>query len=596
MLKICDQEVFILQDSAFTVSKSRSATIFSFGSNVLRVIAADTRSMATFSASRSYSYKNRYRLNQRKVVTMPSATKPTLFIPPAANDFHVDSSDYSKLPSPVRFSNLDEAELRLRHAQRVRDARSQRGRHTKAHKRFVEAFNRQCAVALAKQRKLLRPQGALPVAAAFAGGALCARILQRSVRKLVNHVHSRVDLTVDKLMDRVDAVADKVSTPANSLIHNIQEHVPRFVGCIRDAVIVSLLITAIAKKSAKFAAITAALAILLPGESVGARIVQRYLKKAQVELAPQASFDPRMIAVAAVVTLLGTTVFRKRSHRNTCLITTFLASIGNFDRLTTGWEGFITFFGHLIEKFIHFIGSLAGKDWNLKLIADPFPDITRLATSITQFATKVRLGSITPNCATVRSVRSFISDEAKLKLRHHNNRKAFQAMVPLTKDLAYLHEAFGPLITGKTGQRPQPPVVMLCGPPGIGKSLLTTDILDFVLSETLDPEVKAVLGNDYSGEMYLYPVEEDYANGYAGQACAIFEDVGLGVTALGDRKADFLRIASLANPYSKPLDQAAIAGKGNSFFQSDVIYCTTNVTHITAYVEGHIHEPKALIR
>lgn len=590
----------VVPKTTYSVSISRACTIHSFGATIVTVEVSGGRSYAGFVKPRVYNFPSVHKFkNVRVRKASPEPKLPTYY-----HDATIRSQPY---PEPIRKPGPRRAEEKVfvSYHTVLDSCRANRSRGSKVVRRFIEDHNKRAARELSDMRKKLRPQSG--VAAGVVAGAAIAgvtgslvRRLVRSVRKqaheVVNSATDKLDALSDKVLEAIGVNTDKLADPLSSLVGGVQKHVPTFVGHLRDAVVVALLIAAIHKRSSTFAVIAGALAVLLPGESFAVRLVRRALNRARTTLEPQAGFDAKAVGTAAAVTLLATTLFKQKTFRNTCFISSFLASVGNFERLSSGWEGFVSFFGHLLERFISFAGSLVGKKWNVCLIRDPYPDITRLTVSVSDFATKVRLGKITVNCATVRSVRSFLSEEAKLKVRHHGARKAMTAMTVLTRDMTYLQEAFGPLITGKTGQRPQPPVVMLCGPPGVGKSLLTTDILDFVLSETLDPEVKSALGNDFSGEMYLYPVEEDYANGYAGQACAIFEDVGLGVTALGDRKADFLRIASLANPYSKPLDQAAIAGKGNSFFQSDVIYCTTNVYNVTSYVEGHIHEPKALIR
>lgn len=551
-----------------------------------------------FDVPRSYHFEPaRYSGKKKKAVVDTSARPST---PVRSTEWIESMIEHLNniLPTPVRKESPVEEEVRSRHRQRMADSRFMRGRQTKAQRRFITLHNARVAAELARTRKRLRPQ-VNPFAAGLATGVVAAGCVSAAVRRLTRKIKTSTDgimTRVEAIVERIDGTAERATGSANRVLDSVHEHFPAFMGCVKNAAIATLLILALKKRSSSMAVIAGALAVLLPGNGLATRLTRRTLDAHEGVLVPQAGIDAKSIAVTAVVALMGGMFFKQRTHRNSCLIATFLASVGNFDRLTAGWESFVSFFCDLVEKFVHFMGSLAGKEWNIKLLADPYPDISRHTKQVTEFVDKVRLGALPVSCATVRAVRAFLSNDAQIRIRHHSNRKAMAMLQTATSGLAYLQEAFGPLISGKTGQRPQPPVVMLCGPPGVGKSILTTDILDFALAETLDPEVKACLNNDYSGEMYLYPVEEDFANGYAGQACAIFEDVGLGITALGDRKADFLRIASLANPYSKPLDQAAIAGKGNSFFQSDIIYCTTNVYNIAKYVEGHIHEPAALMR
>lgn len=534
--------------------------------------------------TRSTIRDNRWLLNPPHIVPKqpPAPKRPIIMGDPREIDNPHADKPIKWLPTP----SPEHVESCCRIIREKREKRS-RDHYTKAFKR---ACNAAAAAQLSRTRKACRqvfePQAGTFGKVVAGAGVLAGFAVARAATKLAT--------TINRAVSSIKEA--KVTEKLASGLDAVKSIVPKFSGLLRDVAVVGLLAVALKKRSATCAVIAAAVALLYPNGGVCARIVQHLVKRDEASVSPQGPLKTKSVAIAMVSALMFLTVLKRKTPRNSALMATFLGTIGNFDKITQGWDSFLKFAGRILERLIHFTGKCFGKDWNVDLVGDDYPEITQFATAVTDLAVSVRLGKTAVNCATVKRVRHFITTDSRLRERYRQNREGINLINGVSKELNYLLDRFGPLVSGKTGQRPQPPVVMIYGSPGIGKSLLTPDVLDSVCDRILPQEVKEALDFDYSGEIYLYPTEENYANGYCGQTATVFEDIGLGKSAIGDKKNDFLRLASLANPYSKPLDQAAIAGKGNSFFQSDIIYCTTNVDNIDSYMAPHIHCVDALIR
>lgn len=528
---------------------------------------------------------------EKKTPVIFNAPVPERVVRPTVFDKFDKTDHVSHLNSwrekPVTHVDFREPELVVPLRKTIAHQRMLRTTNTHT-KLFIRLRNEAAAKQLSALRKSFRniitPHCGIAKVVAGAAIGVAGLSIARQVRSFVRVVRTATDKV------------STVMTKANAGFDHFKSSIPAFASFARDAVAVALLVCAIQTRSVATAAISAAMLLLFPGGGIPKKIVDRYLNKAATTVAPQAAMNIRTTATAAVSCLILTQFLPFGHWRAKCLASTMLHSLGHFDRVIDGWDSFLTFFGRLLEHCITGVGKLFRQDWKVTIVGDPAPDISLHAKTVSAYAKGVRLGEIKTNTATVRAVRAFIRQDHLLRERHRTSRGNMKLINDVSRNLAYLIDAFGPLVTGKTGQRPQPPVVVVVGDPGVGKSLLSSDIADYVCSEVLPEDVKEAIDYDYSGEIYLYPTEEKYANGYCGQTIALFEDLGLGISAIGDKQNDFLKVCSLANPYSKPLDQAAIAGKGNSFFQSELIYCTTNTACIKQAVEKNISSPNALIR
>ncbi|AUD40070.1 polyprotein [Mobovirus A] len=114
------------------------------------------------------------------------------------------------------------------------------------------------------------------------------------------------------------------------------------------------------------------------------------------------------------------------------------------------------------------------------------------------------------------------------------------------------------------GRRTEPLVVYLSGPPGVGKSLLMTHLVDALSKEMgVDPDRASWSRNAVS----------KYYDGYSQQPIVLIDDIG--ATADGECWKDFMNMISSA----QFLPNLAACPEKGTLFTSQVVICTSNMVY-----------------
>jgi len=135
------------------------------------------------------------------------------------------------------------------------------------------------------------------------------------------------------------------------------------------------------------------------------------------------------------------------------------------------------------------------------------------------------------------------------------------------------------LNSGITDIRPEPVVAIFTGAPGIGKSIATQVLTQELLAATLPLNRLDALLKNPSSFIYSRDQAENYWSGYANQEVCYVDEFGAIKDVPGGGPtiwSDFIRIV---NTVPMPLNQAAIEGKGVSYFTSKYVIGTTNRMH-----------------
>ena len=136
--------------------------------------------------------------------------------------------------------------------------------------------------------------------------------------------------------------------------------------------------------------------------------------------------------------------------------------------------------------------------------------------------------------------------------------------------------------------RKAPIVMLLCGPPGIGKSLMVRHILSTlyrVRGEKLDVDK----------ETYMRPGTSEYWDGYTGQKVVYYNDL-FQTKDLEQNKAVSMELISMAQTVPMPLNCAHLALKDNMFFSSEFVIADCNNFPTNSQLGHFISEPDALLR
>lgn len=164
------------------------------------------------------------------------------------------------------------------------------------------------------------------------------------------------------------------------------------------------------------------------------------------------------------------------------------------------------------------------------------------------------------------------------------------------RELANLCESNGAAMNSIKGARVEPVTFCLAGAPGVGKTLLCSEIASYILSRTLPIERICQLDYDLTSEIFQKGSSE-YWEGYTGQAGVVMDDFGQSRVSVGSGEDnDYMMLVRMVNVWPFPLNFADLQNKGRNFFRSKFIMMTTNVLNLTNEVSKVVNERGAVIR
>jgi GTPase SAR1 family protein len=163
-------------------------------------------------------------------------------------------------------------------------------------------------------------------------------------------------------------------------------------------------------------------------------------------------------------------------------------------------------------------------------------------------------------------------------------------------ELSKLECMFNSRGVGSSKIRQEPVCVMFSGQSGIGKTTMIRPLLANILGQLM-PETNP---NDIGANMneYLYSRNpcQAYWDGYFGQFCTFIDEFDLVKTDLETKENVKAELINMVNnsPYS--LNMAHLENKGNTFFNSKLILCTSNVTSTRQSAMSSVQYPEAVSR
>lgn len=149
------------------------------------------------------------------------------------------------------------------------------------------------------------------------------------------------------------------------------------------------------------------------------------------------------------------------------------------------------------------------------------------------------------------------------------------------------YNTFEPALAARY-DKDKPYMVYLYGPPGVGK----TYVVDYIAQALLALEDYKY---DPSRDKYQKPRTSEYWEGYNSQKVVIFDDF----LQMKDDVSNNTELAALIDIGSRnpmPLDMAGVESKGKHYFNSPLVFFTSNVEPNRDKVERHVAEFGAVMR
>jgi len=277
-------------------------------------------------------------------------------------------------------------------------------------------------------------------------------------------------------------------------------------------------------------------------------------------------------------------------------IKTLRKSLMEIPRITSGLNVLLPWLTGLYETVVNFvrINFLGYKDYYI--VQSKLPLFDEWRKEVFEYYEQYRNASLPVGIDNKKIVddlyvrgRSFMAERKFLDLEPQ-----LKTMVPNTLKLVdEMKLRMSPADASGFGPRCEPLCILLVGKSGVGKSAMTMPFLAEIITRLGPPgtETSNVISN-MNAYIYSRNVNQDFWDGYYQQFCCVYDDFLQAVDAPGT-SSEALEIIKAVNMFPFALHSASLEEKGNSYFRSKVVLCSTNNANLNT---NAIRENAALKR
>lgn len=130
----------------------------------------------------------------------------------------------------------------------------------------------------------------------------------------------------------------------------------------------------------------------------------------------------------------------------------------------------------------------------------------------------------------------------------------------------------------RDGTRFEPLGIVIRGDTDIGKSSMSKPFLAKLMARVIPNHLIDIYKKNPASFMYNAAPENKYWDGYAGQFATIFDDFGQARDAVGEPDNEYFKLIRCINDASYMLHMADVGSKGKVYFESKIVYATTNLS------------------
>lgn len=322
------------------------------------------------------------------------------------------------------------------------------------------------------------------------------------------------------------------------------------------------------------------------------------------ELKPQGGFSvvtvvELMVGVIYADAVKGCFTDRKKG------VAAFMKTLGDMPKLSNGIVKFVDYILSITQKCINFFCE----KFNLEKYVvkeSMFPELQVITKDLYALIATFKGGASFnyDNAQRVfaieRRIVHALSEIPKSDEYASYRRSAFE-LLGVVKPLVKKFERNN--VTGN-GPRREPLGVLIGGPTGVGKSTTIIPLLLSVNAAVLPEEQLSAFEDNHNDMIWNYEGENPFADAYHGQFNTVLDEVGQVIDQAGAPDPTLLAIIRMVNIMAYPLHMADLEDKGNTNFNSEIVWGTTNrsIFHINSlhcgeavtrrFLVAYVHVPK----
>lgn len=269
----------------------------------------------------------------------------------------------------------------------------------------------------------------------------------------------------------------------------------------------------------------------------------------------------------------------------------FCKRLSNIDRMSKGWESFLTWTMTALESLVNYVRERYGAD-KIELFRRTDKIAVDWAKDTDEFLCHNAVGG---------TVDPAKLDEVLVLLQRGYGLKQSYRFTEVGKTIdvlvARLETATNPhlgSVSARNNFRFEPVASFLYGNPGVGKTVMAVPFVTAILLKSGLVETPCT-PDQVTREMWQRGSSE-YWQGYDKQKAIIMDDAFQNRAFTGDKDNDYFNLIKMCGSFSMPLNFADLASKGKIFFDSKFIFGSTNLSSIASEARIVIQEPEAVAR
>lgn len=315
---------------------------------------------------------------------------------------------------------------------------------------------------------------------------------------------------------------------------------------------------------------------------------------------PEESFENQMgdsglNSIMEFLTFISYSYFSKTAPEGKKL-EKLLKLVGDFKKTTEGCFNVAKFVIGFIEIVTNFVRTEILNLNSISILEPENKELQNHSESVRNVMDLLHKDQLVLNVANAEKIYNLWCKGNDLIGRIPSNRENSSlrtAFNTLQNQLTKIKDIFEAAHLLNTGVRMVPYTILIRGPSGVGKSAatmpLTLAFLAIVLEES---NIEEFLEN-HNAFFYSRQHEQVYWDGYRGQFVCVYDDFGQSRDVAGVPDNEFMNLIRSSNLFPNNLHMASILEKGNTYFRSSVVVCTTNMQHVRP---DSIIEPEAVQR